>query len=73
MLIFKAITRGLDVAAHDVFVAEQVHAGCGEPSPTRRDKVWYWCRGLKNGFFETVEPGSMSVSEINATPHQRNP
>lgn len=67
MIIIKAIACGLGRAAHDVFVAEQVHAGCGELPPTRRDKVWYWCRGLKDGFLDTL------AASVIAPPFQRLP
>lgn len=50
--LIKALASGLDRAEHDVFVAPQVHVGCGDAPPTALDKAWYWCNGFKKGFTE---------------------
>jgi hypothetical protein len=38
-------------AAHDVFVAPQVHSALGDPAPTKWDSWVYWCRGFAAGLF----------------------
>jgi hypothetical protein len=43
------LADAFDRAAHDVFVAPQVHAACNEPAPTSRDRWAYWCQGFAAG------------------------
>lgn len=43
------LADAFDRAAHDVFVAPQVHAACNEPAPTSRDRWMYWCQGFVAG------------------------
>lgn len=53
--LLKALSSGLNRAEHDVFVAPQVHAGCGDAPPTALETVWYWLNGFKVGFTECWE------------------
>lgn len=48
-------------AAHDVFVAPQVHAACKVPAPTNRECWAYWCQGFVAGLLGDVV--SMPISE----------
>ncbi|MBI6855529.1 hypothetical protein YA0002_22460 [Pseudomonas cichorii] len=43
------LADAFDSAAHDVFVAPQVHAACGDLAPTAWDNWVYWCRGFVAG------------------------
>jgi hypothetical protein len=43
------LADAFDRAAHDVFVAPQVHAACNDPAPTSRDCWAYWCQGFTAG------------------------
>lgn len=47
-----AFTDAFDRAAHDVFVAPQVHAACNEPAPTTCDRWAYWCQGFAAGLLD---------------------
>jgi len=44
-----AFADAFDRAAHDVFVAPQVHAACNVPAPTTRESWAYWCQGFAAG------------------------
>lgn len=46
------LADAFDRAAHDVFVAPQVHAACNELAPTSRDCWAYWCRGFVAGLLD---------------------
>ena len=43
------LADAFDRAAHDVFVAPQVHSALNEPAPTMRDRWAYWCQGFAAG------------------------
>ncbi|MBA1280315.1 hypothetical protein [Stutzerimonas stutzeri] len=46
----RAVAKGLDRAAHDMFVAADVHKAYGDKPPSKWDRVWYWCHGFALGF-----------------------
>jgi len=56
-----ALADAFDRAAHDVFVAPQVHAACDVPSPTTRECWAYWCQGFTAGLLG--DDVSMPLSE----------
>ncbi|MNG29229.1 hypothetical protein D3C84_1146210 [compost metagenome] len=43
------LADAFDRAAHDVFVAPQVHSALGDPAPNYWDLWVYWCRGFAAG------------------------
>lgn len=43
------LADAFDRAAHDVFVAPQVHKAEGDPAPSRWDLWVYWSRGFAAG------------------------
>lgn len=47
--ISNVLADAFDRAAHDVFVAPQVHAACTVPAPTNRECWAYWCQGFVAG------------------------
>lgn len=74
--LLKALSSGLDRAEHDVFVAPQVHAGCGDAPPTALETVWYWLNGFKVGFTECMEerhPEKIDLAAQIIRPRDRLP
>ncbi len=45
----SALASAFDRAAHDVFVASEVHEHCGDPEPSKIELSVYWMRGFIAG------------------------
>jgi hypothetical protein len=50
------LAEAFDRAAHDVFVAPQVHLALGDPAPSKWDSWVYWCRGFAAGLLDDPQP-----------------
>ena len=67
MKLKKAILRALDRAEYSVACSYEAHAHFGDPSPNASDRVWYWTRGFKEGFFEVIGPVKLpALSRLRA-------
>ncbi|WP_080034394.1 hypothetical protein [Pseudomonas syringae] len=47
--VISALESAFDRAAHDVFVASEVHEHCGDPEPSKIELSVYWMRGFIAG------------------------